>query len=63
MLRSARMGSAAPGLQVAASAAPDRVQDDRRQRPAGEQDKVAPLRPAAPLSDGPGERYPAARKR
>jgi hypothetical protein len=55
--RLAIIGSVAPGLQVAALAAPDRVQDDRRHRPDEDQHKVAPLRPAAPLSDETAGRY------
>jgi hypothetical protein len=64
-LRSARTGSLASALQVAALMAPDKVPHDRRHRSDEEQDKVAPLRPIQPLPeplsepprDGQGNRY------
>lgn len=57
----AGVGSPAPALQGMAPAAPDQIGEDRRHPCAGKQaekpDPVAPLRPAAPVADGLGNRY------
>lgn len=59
--RSVRLGTAAPGLQVAALAAPMSIEQDRRQsgdRALEEKpDQAAPLRSAPSLSDELGNRY------
>ena len=58
-LRSARMGTVAPQLQVAPPVEADRVQHDRRSPPDAEQSKVVPIRPAAFLPEERESNAPA----
>lgn len=58
-LRSARMGTVAPQLQVAPPVEAGPVQHDRRHQPDAERGRVVPVEPAAFLSDEPESYGPA----
>jgi hypothetical protein len=55
-LRSARLGTVAPQLQVAPPVEAGPVQHDRRHQPDAERGRVVPVQPAAFLSDEPESR-------